>query len=250
MYKENNVELYSQLENTPVQKPMFNSVFDVPINGVNGEPMFLKQFEGKVLVFVNTTGMCGNAPQWPILDEIQEEYKDKNVQVIYVPTNDYCGSVTFEEYKDGIKDGKASEEYAKRTYNIDAPFTELVSSRNTPWEYKVHEWDGENLEWMYHPDKVHTLEQVSRHPLYQFLIPESDYEPIGGNFHKFITNSQGLPVAEFSNTTFFEGDFVTKHTNVLSRAEEVANFKAVLDEVLLTGECTNPRYRYAPYSQK
>jgi glutathione peroxidase len=63
MYKENNVELYSQLENTPVQKPMFNSVFDVPINGVNGEPMFLKQFEGKVLVFVNTTGMCGNAPQ-------------------------------------------------------------------------------------------------------------------------------------------------------------------------------------------
>jgi hypothetical protein len=103
---------------------------------------------------------------------------------------------------------------------------------------------------MYHPDKVHTLEQVSRHPLYQFLIPESDYEPIGGNFHKFITNSQGLPVAEFSNTTFFEGDFVTKHTNVLSRAEEVANFKAVLDEVLLTGECTNPRYRYAPYSQK
>ena len=228
-------------------KPPFKSVFDVPIKSVDGEELFLQNFQGKVLVFVNTTGMCGNAPQWPILDEIQEEYKNKNVKIIYVPTNDYCGSVTYEEYKDGIKNGKASEEFAKRTYNIDAPFTELVSSRNKPWEYKVHEWNGEEYEWVLHPEKTKNIEQPPRSDLYNFLIPYPDLELIGGNFHKFITNSEGFPVAQFNNTTFFEGDFISKHADTLSRAEEVANFKLVLDEVLLTGKCTHPRYQYSPY---
>ena len=235
------------LDSLPKTAPLFKSVFDVPIKGVDGEPMFLEQFRGKVLIFVNTTGMCGNAPQWPILDEIQKEYQDKNVQVIYVPTNDYCGSVTFEDYKDGIKDGKQSQEFAQRTYNINAPFTELVSSRNVPWDYKVHEWNGDEMEWILHPEKTNELNQAPRDALYNFLIPDPNAELIGGNFHKFITNAEGMPVAQFNNTTFFEGDFVTKHTDTLSRAEEVANFKAVLDEILSTGECTHPRYRYSPY---
>jgi glutathione peroxidase-family protein len=41
----------------------FNNVFEIPLKGKNGEEMFLKQFEGKVIIFVNTTGECGNAPQ-------------------------------------------------------------------------------------------------------------------------------------------------------------------------------------------
>jgi glutathione peroxidase-family protein len=110
----------------------YPDVFSVPVKGANGEEMFLKQFEGKILVFVNTTGHCGNARQWPILDMLQKEYADKNVQMVYLPTNDYCGSVTFGDYKNGIKDGKESAEYAKATYDIDAPFTELLSSRNEP----------------------------------------------------------------------------------------------------------------------
>jgi hypothetical protein len=54
------------------------------------------------------------------------------VQIVYLPTNDYCGSVTFGEYKDGIKNGQESADYAKKTFGIEAPFTELVSSRNEP----------------------------------------------------------------------------------------------------------------------
>jgi hypothetical protein len=59
------------------------------------------------------------------------------VQIVYLPTNDYCGSVTFGEYKDGIKNGQESADYAKKTYGIEAPFTELLSSRDEPWIYKV-----------------------------------------------------------------------------------------------------------------
>ena len=61
-----------------------------------------------------------------------DEYRDKNFQIIYVPTNDYCGSVTVAPYKDGIKDATESFEYANKTYGIQDPFTTLTSSRNKP----------------------------------------------------------------------------------------------------------------------
>ena len=112
--------------------PEFPDVFSVPVKGVNGEEMFLEQYRGKVLIFVNTTGHCANVTQFPILQEIQKEYLDKHVQIVYVPTNDYCNSVTYGEYKDGIKDGKDAEAYAKEQWGVEAPFTEMLSSRNVP----------------------------------------------------------------------------------------------------------------------
>jgi glutathione peroxidase-family protein len=110
----------------------YEDVFSIPVQGANGQEMYLEQFRGKVLMFINTTGHCGNTSQWPVLDALQEEYKDKPFQIVYVPTNDYCGSVTFGEYKKGIKNGQESADYAKKTFGIEAPFTELLSSRNEP----------------------------------------------------------------------------------------------------------------------
>ena len=85
--------------------------------------------------------------------------------------------------------------------------------------------------------------------MFQFLIPYPDFEPIGGNFHKFITNAAGLPVAQFVNSTFIEGEGVQKYTKgwVASKEEELFNFQAVLEEIIETGVCTNEKYAYAPY---
>jgi hypothetical protein len=44
--------------------------------------------------------------------------------------------VTYGEYKNGITHAKESSEFAKKTYNIDGVFTELLSSRRTPWPNK------------------------------------------------------------------------------------------------------------------
>jgi glutathione peroxidase-family protein len=41
----------------------YPSVFDVPVKGIDGEENFLDKFRGNVLIFVNTTGHCGNAQQ-------------------------------------------------------------------------------------------------------------------------------------------------------------------------------------------
>ena len=42
---------------------MYKSVFDIPIKDKDGNPNMLEQYRGQVLMFVNTTGHCGNAGQ-------------------------------------------------------------------------------------------------------------------------------------------------------------------------------------------
>lgn len=177
----------------------YNSVFDIPVKGAGGEEMFLSQFKDQVLMFVNTTGHCGNTAQWPVLDALQQEYKDKPFRIIYVPTNDYCGSVTFGEYKKGIKDGQESADYAKKTFGIEAPFTELVSSRNEPWPLKVAEINLQTKEWTMHPELVAELEQAPRSELYNFLLNYDEKPFIEGNFHKILTNKAGQPVVQIVN---------------------------------------------------
>ena len=215
----------------------FNNIFEVPVKGKDGEEMFLKQFEGKILIFVNTTGECGNAPQWPIIEKIAEEYKDKNVQVIYVPTNDYCGSVTYNDYKDGITCAADSANYAKIKYNVDGYFTELLSSRNVPWVEKVADFNPDTKIWTFNPDKEKDLKQDPRDHLFRFLMPNPAQELVKGNFHKFITNKNGMPVAQFTNHIFNEGP------------KDIEDFKKVLDEILEKGYTDNSIFGYEPYKE-
>lgn len=191
----------------------YKSVFDIPIKDQFGNPNMLEKYRGKVLMFVNTTGHCGNASQWAVLNSIMDEYRDKNFQIIYVPTNDYCGSVTVAPYKDGIKDAKESFEYANRTYNIEDPFTELLSSRDEPWTYKVDTFVGEIGEWVKNYDLHDTVKQKPKSELYKFLTKgQIDIE---GNFHKFITNSKGDVVSSIQNYFLNNGPRNSNNIQVL-----------------------------------
>lgn len=205
----------------------YKSVFEISIKDQFGNENMLKQYRGKVLMFVNTTGHCGNASQWPILNSIMDEYRDKNFQIIYVPTNDYCGSVTVEPYKEGIKDAKESFEYANKTYGIKDPFTELLSSRNEPWTYKVDEFIGEIGEWKRNYELHETVIQAPISDLYNFLILHQNKNMIQGNFHKFITNSKGVPVVAINNYILNAGP---RHFNLI----EVFSDKIILNNEKIT----------------
>jgi glutathione peroxidase len=157
----------------------YTSVYDVPIKSVDGESDFLSKYRGRVTLFINTTGNCGNAPQFGIVEQLYQEYKDRGFQVVAIPTNDYCGpKVTYGEYEDGIADGKVSEEYARREWNVTYPFTELVVSR----EDRGEESTGRKI-----------------HPIYDFLNPDGEDTPINGNFEKFIVDKYGERITRLAN---------------------------------------------------
>jgi glutathione peroxidase len=156
------------------------SVYEININSVDGEDNFLSQFMGKVTLFINVTGHCGNAPQFDIVQKLYDKYNDRGFQVIAIPTNDYCGpGVTYGIYEDGICDGNMAREYATKEWGVTYPFTELVVSRE--------DRDGEDPKGR------------SVHDIYKFLNPGGEESPINGNFEKFLVDKTGHVALRLAN---------------------------------------------------
>lgn len=168
------------------------SIYSINLASANGKKHNIMQdYVGKVTLVINTTGHCGNAPQFGIIEEIYQKYKDFGFEVLAVPTNDYCGpGVTYGVYEDGISSGVQSEEYAKNEWGVSYSFSELVVSRECR-----------------HDDKV-DLSRVP-HELYKNLNPDGEESPMWGNFEKFLVDKSGKVVWRFPNCTLLNFGYET-----------------------------------------
>ncbi len=68
-----------------------SSIYDYSVTAPKGEEISLKDYEGKVLVIVNTATGCGFTPQYKDLEEMYEKYHDKGLEIIDVPCNQFAG---------------------------------------------------------------------------------------------------------------------------------------------------------------
>jgi len=57
--------------------------------GIQGEMIKLNDYKNKVIVVVNVASRCGFTYQYDDLQALWENYKEKDVVVIGVPTNDF-----------------------------------------------------------------------------------------------------------------------------------------------------------------
>ena len=67
------------------------TVYDFDAQSINGKPVSLKQFEGKVLLIVNTASACGFTPQFGGLEKLHETYADQGLVVLGFPSNQFGG---------------------------------------------------------------------------------------------------------------------------------------------------------------
>src|SRR6266481_8031475 len=68
------------------QTPM---VYDFTLNDIDGKPVSLSQFRGKVLLLVNTASFCGNTPQYTDLEKMYEQYREKDFEILAFPANNF-----------------------------------------------------------------------------------------------------------------------------------------------------------------
>ena len=57
------------------------TIYDYEAKLLGGDLISLKEFEGKVLLIVNTASKCGFTPQYAELQELYEEHKDQGFEV-------------------------------------------------------------------------------------------------------------------------------------------------------------------------
>ncbi|MGZ4681486.1 MAG: glutathione peroxidase [Acidimicrobiales bacterium] len=143
------------------------SLYDIPINRLDGTPSSLADFRGKAVLAVNVASKCGLTPQYEQLEKLQEEYGDKGFSVVGFPSNQFLGQ----------EPGTAEEiqEFCSTTYGVTFPLMEKI------------EVNGEN-----------------RHPIYAELTEVADTDGERGevqwNFEKFLISPDGEVVGRFRPT--------------------------------------------------
>ena len=64
------------------------SIYDISINSLNGQPISLREFEGKKILFVNVASECGFTKQYKDLQALSDQFQDSLV-IIGSPCNQF-----------------------------------------------------------------------------------------------------------------------------------------------------------------
>jgi glutathione peroxidase len=104
------------------------SAHDFTLTSINGEDLSLANFKGKTLLVVNTASNCSFTEQYAPLQALYEEYRDRGLVIIGVPSNDFGGQ------EPGTETEIAS--FAEEAFKVDFPLTaktEVVGPNASPF---------------------------------------------------------------------------------------------------------------------
>ena len=68
---------------------MAQNVYDFTVKDRRGNDVSLTQYKGKVLLIVNTATRCGFTPQYEELEALYKNYKDKGLEILDFPCNQF-----------------------------------------------------------------------------------------------------------------------------------------------------------------
>jgi glutathione peroxidase len=112
---------------------------------IDGKPQSLCQYQGKVILVVNTASQCGFTPQYDGLEKLYTRLKDKGVVVLGFPSND------FGQQEPGSKTEIA--EFCRLNYGVDFPMfdkTEVTGKGANAFYRKLTEISGSKPGWNFH----------------------------------------------------------------------------------------------------
>ena len=143
------------------------SLYDFSARTLAGHDVSMKQFEGEVLLIVNTASACGFTPQYKGLQKIHEQYAPRGFAVLGFPCNQFGGQ----------EPGDASQiaAFCEKDYGVSFLMFDKVDVNGT-----------------------------HAHPLYNFLKSEKSGllgAAIKWNFTKFLVDRAGQVVGRFAPTT-------------------------------------------------
>lgn len=134
------------------------SIYDISVDRIDGESLPLAEYEGKVLLIVNTASQCGFTPQYADLQKLYADNHDKGFEILGFPCNQF-----------GKQEPGSNEDiqnFCSLNYQVSFPMFSKIDV------------NGPNA-----------------HPLYQYLKSQArgvmGSQAIKWNFTKFLVNRSG-----------------------------------------------------------
>jgi glutathione peroxidase len=135
---------------------------DAPFGNIDGGEIRLSDWAGQPVLVVNTASRCGFTPQYDGLQALYDQYRDRGLVVLAVPSDDFRQELSSEA---------AVKEFCEVNFGLDIPMTTITSVRG---------------------DTVH--------PFYESLLAETGFAPTW-NFNKVLIAPDGRVAGTWGSTT-------------------------------------------------
>jgi len=159
------------------KKKVVNPALDFTMKNIDGQDVYLGDFQGDVLLLVNVASKCGLTPQYKNLEAFYKKFKDQGVKVLAFPANNFGAQ------EPGTN--KEIKKFCETRFDVTFDLFAKISVKGD--------------------DKC---------DLYKRLTDTSENEDFGGeiswNFQKFLVDRTGRVVARFEPRENPMGDKVVQ----------------------------------------
>jgi glutathione peroxidase len=146
---------------------MASEFYQLSANNPQGHTISMSDFEGKVILVVNTATKCGLTPQFEGLEHLYQQYKEKGLVILGFPCNQFAGQEP--------ETNEHMQQYCQLNHGVTFPLFEKI------------EVNGGN---------THPIFKMLKRRLGGFFGSR-----IKWNFTKFLVDASGRPVRRFSPVT-------------------------------------------------
>ena len=153
---------------TPIRrKAARTTIYDFDAETIGGQPAPMENYQGKVLLIVNTASKCGLTPQFKGLEKLYEDLKDRGLEILGFPCNQFANQDPGSNEK--------IEEFCQMNYGVSFPMHAKIDVNGT-----------------------------KTHPLFKHLKEKAPgfmgTRQIKWNFTKFLVNDEGEVLKRFAPT--------------------------------------------------
>lgn len=163
---------------------MPQSLYEIPLQRLNGEAATLAEYAGQVMLLVNVASKCGLTPQYVGLEKLYADHAKHGLRVLGFPCNDFGAQ----------EPGSADEiqDFCQSNFGVRFPMFSKVNINSVP----RHPLYAELIAAQ--PKATHSGSDKLQATLAQHGLLPKDPTDVMWNFEKFLIGRDGQVLARFA----------------------------------------------------